>query len=332
VKKIACRLALGAALSCLISGYVVAKEKAVRHGEGAKKVVLWKNPTDIASRDLFYGPGGKGHEPRGRFAFVKEDLDGTNPKFVVRDDYGVKWKVKMGNEAQPETAATRITWATGYFANEDYFLPELHVHGMPTHLKRGQKYVEAGGVIRNVRLKREDEKKVGTWEWRSDPFTGTREWNGLRVVMALINNWDLKDENNSVYRVGNEDVYMVSDLGASFGSASRTFPKSKSKGNLESYENSKFITQVEDGDVNFRTPGRSSLIYFFNPREYFSRMHMEWIGRGIPREDVKWIGGILSQLSPQQVRDAFRAAGYSPAEVDAFGAILVKRIALLTDI
>jgi hypothetical protein len=335
VKKLAHRIMLTAALGCLVSpGFAAIEkhEKAAHQGGGAKKVVLWRNPTNIHSRNLFYGPGGKAHEPRGSFEFIKEDLDGTNPKFVVRDDDGVKWKVKMGNEARPETAATRITWAAGYFANEDYFVPVLRVHGMPTHLKRGQNMVQAGGIVRDVRLKREDDKKIGTWEWKSDPFTGTPTWNGLRVVMALMNNWDLKDENNSIYRIGNEDVYMVSDLGASFGSASRTWPKSKSKGDLESYEKSKFISRIEDSGVNFRTPARPSMIYFVNPKEYFSRLHIEWIGRGIPREDVKWMGGILSQLSQQQIRDAFRAAGYSPQEVEGFSDILAKRIAQLTDL
>jgi hypothetical protein len=60
--------------------------------------VLWKAPADITSRNLFYGPGGKDHEPHGTFAFTKEDLDGTSPKFFVRDQDGVKWKVKLGSE------------------------------------------------------------------------------------------------------------------------------------------------------------------------------------------------------------------------------------------
>ena len=58
--------------------------------------VLWRDPGDIASRNLFYGPGGKAHEPRGTFTFEKEDMNGTNPKFDVVDEDGVKWRVKMG--------------------------------------------------------------------------------------------------------------------------------------------------------------------------------------------------------------------------------------------
>ena len=52
--------------------------------------------------------------------FVDEDLKGSNPKFVVRDAAGVKWKIKLGTEARPETAATRLVWAVGYSADEDY--------------------------------------------------------------------------------------------------------------------------------------------------------------------------------------------------------------------
>ena len=35
--------------------------------------------------------------------------------------------------------------------------------------------------------------------------------------MALINNWDLKDENNTSFRNENARTYEVSDLGATFG-------------------------------------------------------------------------------------------------------------------
>ena len=128
------------------------------------------------------------------------------PKFVVRDDEGGKWKVKLGLEARPETVCTRLLWAVGYYANEDYFVRDLKVAGMPPRLHRGQEFVDADGSVHNVRLKREASrgKKIGIWQWRHDAFTGTRELNGLRVLMAVINNWDLKDVNNAIYQVGPE--------------------------------------------------------------------------------------------------------------------------------
>src|SRR5580692_116931 len=98
---------------------------------------LWTDPQDIRSRNLLYGIGGKDHQPSGTtFTFVDEDMDGTNPKYNVKDQDGVKWKIKLGAEAQPETAATRLVWAVGYSTNEDYFLPTLHVSNLPAHLRR----------------------------------------------------------------------------------------------------------------------------------------------------------------------------------------------------
>ncbi len=355
---------------------------------GSAPVVLWHNPVDISTRDLFYGAGGKDHEPRGGFTFVEEDLEGSNPKFVVRDEDGVKWKVKLGNEARPETAAARLVWAAGFVTNEDYFVPELHVSEMPTHLHRGQSLVGPGGTVHNVRLKRhlKDEEKTGIWSWRDNPFHSTRELNGLRVMMALINNWDLKDVNNAVYQQkkpsskgkagakekadgaeaqdgegakdgdgpkdgadskksasekdragakdasaegGSERIYVVSDLGGSFGSNGIRRTHAQSKDNLEAYTRSKFITHVNGDYVDFATPGRPALIVLFSPQDYFRRLGLRWIGRQIPIADARWMGQVLAQLSPKQIRDAFRAAGYSPQEVEGFATVIQDRIARL---
>jgi len=296
------------------------------------EAVLWSNPSDIASRDLFYGPGGKAHEPHTIYTFIKEDLNGSNPKFDVSDENGTKWRVKLGLEAQPEVAATRLLWAVGYFTDEDYFLPVLQVQNMQP-LKRGQKLIAPDGTMHNVRLKRyvKGEKKIGDWEWRSNPFSGAREFNGLRVMMALLNNWDLKTENNAAFQEKDEAQdaplhYMVSDLGATFGSAGITFPLSRSKSNLREYSHSKFIKHVTAEYVDFDAPARPSLWRLVNLKAFRMRMHLRWIGQQIPRGDARWMGQVLSQLSEEQIRQAFRAAGYSPQEVDEFAKVVEERI------
>lgn len=317
------------------------------HVSGAKKkhqgqeeisatgpAVLWRNPADLETRNLYYGSGGKDHVPRGTFAFVKEDPGGTSPKFVVQDQHGNKWKVKLGLEAQPETAASRLVWAVGYYTDEDYFVADLKVQGMPVRLHRGKDLVAPGGIVHNARLEREppDQSKVGTWQWRHDAFTGTRELNGLRVVMALINNWDLKDVNNAIYQEAGQRIYMVSDLGASFGSAGRSWPKERAKGNLDSYRESKFIRRVNATTVDFQAPARPRYVYLVNPKEYWQRVRMEWIGKNIPEADVRWMGRILARLSPRQIQDAFLAAGYSPDDAKGFAQVIEQRITLLTDL
>jgi len=289
--------------------------------------VLWREPADSASRDLYYGIGGKTHMPSSDLTFLSEDNTGASPKFEAVDEEGVHWKVKLGSEARGETAASRLVWAAGYFANEDYFVPQVRVKNLP-HLRRGNHYVSAGGLVRDVRLKRHppDQKKLGTWAWSSNPFKGTREWNGLRTLMALLNNWDLKDVNNAIYQVGGdrpEQRYLVSDLGASLGT---TNLNRSLKGDLSSYEASKWIDAVKDDHVDFGVPGPPPATWLLAVPAFVQRVDMVWIGRGVPRADAAWLGQVLGRLSPRQIRDAFRASGYSDGEVERFSHVVESRI------
>ena len=267
--------------------------------------------------------------PAGTMVFVDEDHAGTNPKFYVRDQEGTKWTAKMGVEARPETAAAHLLWAVGYYTDEDYFVPRLIVEGLPSHLQRGQNLVGPDGTIENVRLERhlKDQKKTGNWKWRHNPFTGTRKFNGLRVMMALMNSWDLKDENNAVYEwIPTRRAHAGFTWSAIWEPASaqpdiaglRPWQRAISK----SYSHSKFISKVHPEFVDFNVPTRPALIYFFHLPGLIHRLRMRWIGRHIPREDAKWMGDLLSHLSPEQIQDAFRSAGYSPQEVDGFSKIV----------
>jgi hypothetical protein len=57
-----------------------------------------------------------------------------------------------------------------------------------------------------------------------------------------------------------------------------------------------------------------------------------WIGKRVPRENVRWIAALLARLSPQQIRDAFRAAQYTPEEVEGFGFVVEARIQQLREL
>jgi hypothetical protein len=148
-------------------------------------------------------------------------------------------------------------------------------------------------------------------------------------MMALVNNWDLKDNNNGVYQEHGEQVHMVSDLGASFGSPGYSWPKRKSRGDLDSYTRSKFIDRVTPEFVDFHTPTRPALLYAVALPEFISRLKLRSTCKEIPRTDARWMGNMLSRLSQRQIRDAFRAAGYSPVEVEGFSRVVESRIAEL---
>lgn len=327
------RVTVSAALmTVLLISVTPAKQNTavLKESPGKHAAVLWRDPGDIASRNLFYGPGGKAHEPRGAFTFKEEDMAGTSPKFDVVDHDGVRWRVKMGPEARPETVASRFVWAVGYFANEDYFMPALHVEKMP-RLRRGRNLVSPGDSVHDVRLKRHvpDEKKVGAWSWAKNPFTGTREWYGLRVLMALMNNWDLKDINNSIYETRDEPIenrYLVSDLGASFGSTGLNWML---KGSPAAYCSSKWIKSVSGEFVDFNVPSGPAMNYYIDFPELAMRLNMRWLGHHIPRKDARWMGDLLARLSPAQIHDAFRAGGYSAQEVEDLSKVVERRIAEL---
>ncbi len=318
------------ALSTSAIAYEAPKAKALTATVGTSHAgSLWHDRGDMKSLNLLYGSGGKQHQPSGKFTFVKEAKEGTSPKFDIVDGKGVHWKVKLGEEAKPETAATRLVWAAGYAVDEDYYLPELQVDKMP-RLRRGHKLVSASGVIQGARLERKekDQKKAGTWSWYKNPFVGTRELNGLKVVMALLNNWDLKEENNAIYEEkGEQPQYLVTDLGATFGKTGNTIVRSKS--NLLEYRYSKFIQKVHSEHVDFHFNSRPFFLTVFHLPNYVKRTKMQGIVKHIPLTHAKWMGELLGQLSAEQIRDCFRAAGYSPNEVDGFTAVVRERIAEL---
>lgn len=303
------------------------KEENTISGPG----ILWREPQDVASLDLYYGPGGKEHQPLPPFQFVKEDLAGSSPKFSITDANDVKWKVKLGQEARPETAATRLAWAVGYFTSEDYLIHDLQVVGLPMQLHRGQALVGKDGMIPYARLKRDSGKKVGIWDWRDPYLADTRELNGLKVIMAVLNNWDLKNINNAVYEKNGQLYFEVSDLGATFGTPGRSFPRSKAKDNPDEYQKSKFIKRENESTVDFTTPARPSFVYIVDPKSYAMRIQMESLGHNIPKEDVLWVAKLLANLKPEQIRDAFRSAGYSDAEIDKLAGVVETRIAQLSD-
>lgn len=321
-----------------ISLAVCLQAASVPNNQPAPIAVLWKNPQPgIASRDLYYGSGGRARQPRAPFTFVKEMDGGTTPKFTVKDAAGKEWRVKLGPEAKSETAATRLVWAAGYFTDDDYLIQNFRVKGMPSELHRGQKFVK-NGLVQYARFERSyaDGKYLGEWDWKKNPFTGTRELNGIKIMMALLNNWDLKDANTTIYQVRDastgamRNVYLVGDLGATFGRPSYVIPNGKS--DPKAYSKSKMVSKVEGKTVDFNTPSNPPLLHpMAVPHLFFSmfRHNEKELTRDIPTRDARWMGQILSGLSDYQIRSAFRAAGYNQQEVNVLSREVRERIAVL---
>jgi hypothetical protein len=307
--------------------------KRKRQHAGRKEAVLWRDPGNIRHRDLYYGPGSKDLAPEPPFRFVKEIKEGTNPKFEVVDARGVNWRVKLGPEAQAETAATRLVWAVGYNAEESYYFNRAPIEGL-RKLSRGQKYVRGDSVIgARFEPRRDNIERGKQWSWSKNPYKGTRELNGLKTMMVLLNNWDTFKKNNAVLHVKDssgrsEARYTVTDLGATLGSAAG-IGGHRSKNNVRDFDRSRFVSKVENGKVKFdynvkpKKFGLLSLLYppyYLRQRKATNQMHE------VPVEHAAWIGGYLAQLSDDQLRDSFRAAGYDRASTETYVRALRRRI------
>ena len=210
--------------------------------------------------------------------------------------------------------------------DEDYYRPTLRVIALP-RLARGQQFVTGGNTVNDARLER-DVPGADTiaWSWYDNPFVGTREFNGLRVMMALINNWDLKDINNSATRSGAGD-YSIADLGATLGRTGNNLRRSKASS--RDYADTIFIDTITPTHVDLRISSRPFFLSVFNFRNYRFRTRMESVGKHIPIADAQWIGERLARLSTMQIGDAFRGAGFAPADVDAYTVVVARRIAAL---
>jgi hypothetical protein len=256
--------------------------------------LLWRSPGRIGSRDLRLAPGDVRKPDLRRVTFVEEQKGGYSKKFKVRDANGNEWVAKIGKESQAETAAVRLLSALGYMTEINYLEPTAEIVGK--------------GVFRNVRFEARPQnvKRLDEWKWSENPFVGTRELRGLKVLMALINNWDIKDSNNQILLVrrpaGNELQYVISDLGATFGKSGSTpiiwrFTRNRNK--PVDYAKADFVDTVIDNHVYFHYGGKRNDLF-----------------NDITVQDARWIGGMLSQLTTQQLRDIFRAANYTSSEVN----------------
>ncbi len=302
--------------------------------------VLWRDPGDVSRRDLRHGPGSPALAPKAPFTFVEEDKGGESPKFKVRDARGVEWSVKLGPEAQAETVATRLVWAVGYFAEEAYYFDEVKLENIP-RLSRGREYV-VGRTVRGARFepRRENVEEGPEWSWRDSPFEGSREMSGLKVLMILLNNFDARKGNNRIVftetGAGREARYVVADLGATLGRAGGLGGK-RVKNDLDAFLSTKFVRGVdgEDGVVEFdfdTRPRGLGHLSVLNPKYYRGEVKKEAAMRGISVEHARWIGSLLSQLTDEQLRTAFRAAKYDEATTEGYVRALRERINQLVNL
>ena len=273
-------------------------------------VSMWVEPTDLASRDVYYGPWGRelAPDPNDVYDLVEMKHTGVNLGMTVKDSKDREWSVKqpypgnLDSEAPVEVAVSRLLSAIGYRQPPVYYLPAFTLKD-----DLGRK-VEIGG---RFRPKVEGLKEVASWDWADNPFVGTKEYQGLIVLLMMFNSTDLKNSNNSLYEHKEGDFveqwYLTRDVGSALGDTHRFAPR---KNNPDAFEKMPFILGVSNGYVEFAYNG----------------WYKNLVRERIKPEDVAWACNLLGRLSDQQMQDAFRAAGYEPEVAGRFITKLREKI------
>jgi len=306
--RLACRAALliVIALSSASSSLFAQKKKAGKLTPNGK-AVLWQK-VDVKNQDLFYGPGGVDMRPDlSSITFIKRETGGHNKKYRIKDGSGRVWVAKPFTEARPETASVRLLYGLGYKTEINYLVPSLTI---PTV-----------GSFKNVRLelRPDNVERLDEWKWKSNPFIGTNELQALKIMQIFLNNNDVIDYNNKILKVegrgGPELQYIITDLGSTLGKrGSNNLPLfyrfGRKNDSPQKWHGSSFIKGVRNGRVILYTSGIKN-------RDLY---------KGITVAQGRWLYNLLSQLREEQLSDAFRAANYSPAEVDVLTSAAKRRI------
>jgi len=288
---------------------------------------LWRDPGVVEELDMSSGPGGAAQAPKPPFQFIEEHSSGSQPCVSVRDANGRRWRVKWGQEVPCETFAVRLAWACGYFAEVTHRVAAGTIDGAGK-LTRAAHCVNENGAFADARFELDDPDVLKlfeehSWSWTSNPFVGTPQLAGLKVILMLISNWDNKDQrdvargsNTAIYvtrvsRWRREARYLIVDWGGSMGRWGGTVV-TRGRWDPEGFaaQTPQFVTGVTEGFVQFGYTGQ---------RTADARA-------SITVADVRWLCKYLGRIADNQLRDALRASGATPEEVESFTASLRSRI------
>ncbi len=299
----------------------------------ATRHVLWRDPGDVAALDLEHGPGGRDLQPRAPFTFVEEHLTGSQPCVSVTDARGRRWRVKWGGEVRAENFAVRLVWACGYFAETTYFFASGTITGA-RDLQRAASCIAADCTFQDARFELEEPGartffEEHSWAWNDNPFVGSAQLNGLKILAMLLSDWDTKDRrdvargsNTAIFehrlsRFRREARYLITDWGGSMGRWGGNIV-TRGRWDVDGFEaqTPQFVTGVSDGFVQFGYAGQRTAD----------------IAIGITLADVRWLMRYLGAITDAQLRQALDASGASEEERERFTKALRARIDQLRDV
>ena len=287
---------------------------------------VWHDIHTDEANDLRYGPGGAAYVPAPPFHFVEELMTGSHPCVAIRDASKRLWRVKWGHEAKPEAFCVRFAAACGYFAEVTHYIARGRIDGVDT-LTRARALVGEDGAFTDARFELEDRSvrmlfDEHSWAWHDNPFVGTRQLDGLKIVVMLLSNWDSKDRrdvsrgsNTAIFeypisRFASEARYLITDWGGAMGKWGTTVV-SRDRWDAAGFEAQTpfFVAGARDGVVDFGYQGQRSEI-----------------ARGIPAEHVRWFYRKARRITEPALRTGLLASGATEEEAARFARAILARI------
>jgi hypothetical protein len=292
---------------------------------------LWNDPGAIEQLDLAGGPGGRDSAPAAPFTFLEEHSAGSQPCVSVSDARGRRWRAKWGSEVNAETFAVRLAFACGYFSEVTHFITSGTVDRAGNLQRAGACIDPSTGRFAAARFELDDPDvrklfEEHSWSWNDNPFVGTRELAGLKILVMLLSNWDSKDRrdvargsNTAIFEVrtgpkpwGHREArYLITDWGGSMGKWGTNIV-SRGRWDPDGFEaqTAQFVTGVADGVVSFGYAGQRTAD----------------IAGDITVDHARWFYGIASRIRETQLVEALAASGASEEEQQRFARALLARI------
>ena len=277
-------------------------------------------PTDIPSANITKGPADPGAFPfRATVTcdYVSKDMSGRSPKFACRIGKDDEVKVKFGGtngEVYAEVAASRLLWALGFGADRMYPVRVI-CRGCPREFNGTER--ENGDYIfdpATIERKMPGLEISDAWSWKEldtvDEAAGgasRAHRDALKLMAVFLQHTDTKPQQQRLVCLdpstplraspGRKDApcrqpfMMVNDIGLTFGRAN-TFNANDASGmNLVAWSKTPVWKDAASCTGNL-------------PKSFTGTLDDPVISEAGRR----FLAGLLTQLTDQQIRDVFTVA------------------------
>jgi len=265
------------------------------------------------------------HAPAPPFRFLKNETGGTTAKIAAQDAKGHTYSVKFGAKVVPESFASRFVAALGYTVEPSYYVGPGRIEGVPRiHLVSS--YVKRDGSFARARFQLRDLRELefvknSAWSLVDNPFTGSHQLAGLRTLLMLLSNWDIKDvrngqesANTAVFRSSAggrpELLYSFFDWGDTLGRWGGLMHRTRSDCSGFALETPEFIQGVRHGHVEWGYSGKRTAD----------------TTRGITVEDLRWVSPYLARITDTEIRTGLKASGATDRQTACWAGALEDRM------